>query len=54
MLKRFKVTGTGKILRGHHGARHRMFHKSKNRRRKFSEPIALNSLQTKAIKNLIH
>jgi large subunit ribosomal protein L35 len=54
VLKRFKITKTGKVMRGHHGSRHRMFHKSKKRIRKFAEPIALNLRQSKIVKALIN
>ena len=32
--KRFKVTGTGKVLRGHSGQRHGMIGKTRRRKRK--------------------
>lgn len=54
ILKRFKITASGKIMRGHHGSRHRMFHKSKNRIRKFAEPVALNNFQNKTLKKFLH
>jgi len=51
--KRFKVTGTGKILRGRQYAGHRRFHKSKRRIRTFHRNKQLNTKQTKLIKSLI-
>lgn len=51
--KRFKVTKTGKVMRGHLGARHRMFHKEKGRKRHFREPIKVGLRMAKVIKSLI-
>ncbi|OGG16051.1 50S ribosomal protein L35 [Candidatus Gottesmanbacteria bacterium RIFCSPHIGHO2_02_FULL_39_11] len=53
IAKRFKVTSTGKIMRGHHGSRHRMSHKNKRQIRRFSEPKQVNKSFYKAIKNII-
>jgi len=53
IFKRFKVTGSSKVLRGHLGGRHRKSHKSTKSKRYFSEPIALNTKQANAVKALI-
>ena len=53
ILKRFKITGSGKIMRGHQQSRHRMSHKSKRLRRSYHRKIKLNTEQTKQIKRLI-
>ena len=52
--KVYTITKNGKILRGHHGSRHRMFHKDTRRKRKFAEPLRLNNQQTQAVKKLIN
>jgi large subunit ribosomal protein L35 len=38
MLKRFKVTGTGKLKRGKPGRRHILAKKSANRKRRLKKP----------------
>lgn len=53
IAKRFKVTSSGKIMRGHHGARHRMSHKNKKQIRDFAEPKQLHKSFYKAVKNVI-
>ena len=53
ILKRFKITGRGKILRGHQYARHRRTHKSKRRIRRFKEPSKLTTKQARLVKSLI-
>lgn len=53
VLKRFKVTASGKLFRGHPYARHRRFHKSKRRIRHFAKPVKITNKQAKIIKKLI-
>ncbi|MCL4339482.1 50S ribosomal protein L35 [Patescibacteria group bacterium] len=53
IAKRFKITSTGKVIRGHLAARHRMFHKDTRRRRRFSEPIVVGEKMAKAIKSVV-
>uniref|UniRef100_A0A832I238 Large ribosomal subunit protein bL35 n=1 Tax=Eiseniibacteriota bacterium TaxID=2212470 RepID=A0A832I238_UNCEI len=39
--KRFKITGTGKVKRGHSGVRHGMIGKSRDRKRKLTGTTVL-------------
>lgn len=52
-LKRFKITGSGKILRASQNGRHIRINKSKRRIRGLKEPVRLNVKQTKLIKSII-
>lgn len=54
VLKRFKITKKGNIMRGIHGSRHRMLHKHKNQIRKFAEPVKLTKKQSVIIKRMIN
>ncbi|OIO13462.1 50S ribosomal protein L35 [Candidatus Gottesmanbacteria bacterium CG11_big_fil_rev_8_21_14_0_20_37_11] len=54
ILKRVKVTKTGKVLRGHHGAGHRKAHKSKRRIRSFRISVKTTKKQAKMIKRIIN
>lgn len=51
--KRFKITGKGKVIRGHQSARHRRARKSKRRIRHFAQPIVLGVRQAKVVKSVI-
>ena len=51
--KRFKITKSGKVLRGKQYSRHKRVNKSKRRIRRFHEPVQLNRQQTKIVKSLI-
>ena len=53
VLKRIKITASGKLLRGHQYKGHLRANKTKRRIRRFHEPIVLNKTQTKAIKQLL-
>lgn len=53
ILKRFKVTGKGKILRGHQNAGHRKSHKTKKTIARFSKKIQLSKRQEKWVKSFI-
>lgn len=53
VLKRFKITKSGKVLRGHIGGRHRKAHKTKKRIRHFAEPIVLSTKKARGIKRLL-
>lgn len=53
IMKRFKITKTGKIMRGHHLARHKRINKSGSRRRRFKEPVHLTGKNAKIIRTLI-
>lgn len=54
IMKRFKISAAGKVLRGHIGSRHRHSHKSKKRLRFFSEPLTVTKKQSERIKSLIN
>ncbi|OGG06939.1 50S ribosomal protein L35 [Candidatus Gottesmanbacteria bacterium RIFCSPHIGHO2_02_FULL_40_24] len=54
IAKRFKITGTGKVLRGHQYSRHLRATKSKRRIRSFKRPVVLSHQQASAIKKLIN
>ena len=53
IAKRFKITATGKILRGHQYSRHRMSHKSKRLRRSYHRHSQLNTKQSNQLKKLL-
>lgn len=53
LSKRFKITGTGKVIRGHQASRHKKASKSKRRLRTFREPIILGIRQAKIVKSVI-
>lgn len=50
--KRFKITGTGKVLRGKVGTNHRM-HKSKAMQRKMSQDLVLTGADAALAKKLL-
>lgn len=51
--KRFRVTGTGKVMHQTQGRRHLLIGMSSNRRRRFLKDNVLNAEQTKTIRTLI-
>jgi len=51
--KRFKVTGTGKLLRGKPGRRHILTKKSSNRKRKLRKDGLVDQGQVKMYKRLM-
>ena len=51
--KRFKITKTGKVLRGHQYSRHRKAHKSKRRIRTYHRPKQLSTQQGNRIKKML-
>ena len=53
ILKRFNVTGTNKVLRGHAGKNHLLRKKSKKQKRKLSKVIAISSKDNTYIKLLV-
>jgi ribosomal protein L35 len=53
LLKRFKITKTGKIMRGQQMSGHRKFHKSKRQLRAHRSTKTLNLKQTRVLIKLI-
>ena len=53
MASRFKVTGTGKLMRRRPGKRHNLSKKSSLRKRKLSYPALVNKGQLKMYKRMI-
>ncbi|WP_295701428.1 50S ribosomal protein L35 [Lapillicoccus sp.] len=51
--KRFRVTGTGKIMREQAGGRHLLEHKSSKKMRSISGDLELSKPDTKKIKKLL-
>lgn len=51
--KRFKVTGTGKILRRRAYKRHILTSKSRNRKRKLGAPALVSAADAKRVKKLL-
>lgn len=51
--KRFRVTGSGKVMHQTQGRRHLLIGMSSNRRRRFRKDNVLNDVQTKMIKSLM-
>lgn len=51
--KRFKTTGTGKILRRKQGKGHLLSHKSSKRRRKMRKDQAINDCQLRTVRILM-
>jgi large subunit ribosomal protein L35 len=50
VAKRFKITATGKVLRGHAGRRHLLASKSAKRKRHLAKPEVLDSTDVTRIK----
>lgn len=53
VLKRFKITKTGKVMRGSQYARHRRSRKNKRQIRRYKEPIKITYQQARVIKSMI-
>lgn len=51
--KRFKVTGTGKVLRRAQNARHKRANKSKSRKRLYKKSIQVPAVQARWIKGML-
>ena len=51
--KRFKKTGTGKIMRHHAFARHILTSKSRSRKRKLTQGVVLDPTNAKAVGEMI-
>jgi large subunit ribosomal protein L35 len=51
--KRFRITGTGKIMREQAGGRHLLEHKSSKKMRSISGDLELSKPDTKKIKKLL-
>ncbi|GMA31682.1 50S ribosomal protein L35 [Litorihabitans aurantiacus] len=51
--KRFRVTGSGKIMRERTGARHLMEHKTSTRRRRLNSDAAVSPADLPKIKKLL-
>lgn len=52
--KRFKVTGTGKIVRHHSHARHILTKKSRKRVRKLVDSALVSKADTKRVKKMLN
>jgi large subunit ribosomal protein L35 len=53
MASRFKVTGTGKLLRRHPGRRHKLEKKSSQRKRHLGQPALVDEGQLKMYKMML-
>ncbi len=53
VASRFKVTGTGKLLRGSQGRRHKLTKKSSVRKRRLGNPKTVSETQLKMYKIMI-
>lgn len=53
VIAKFKVTGTGKLVRGRPGRRHILTKKSGKTKRQMCRPAVLNTAQTKMYKRLM-
>jgi large subunit ribosomal protein L35 len=51
--KRFKITGTGKVLRRHAFARHILTKKRPGRKRKLGEGVVVSAADTPTIKRML-
>ncbi|MEN2998813.1 MAG: 50S ribosomal protein L35 [Brevinematia bacterium] len=51
--KRFKITGSGKIMRRRAGMRHLLSDKPRSRKRRLKQEVEVLSSQIKRMKNLI-
>ncbi len=51
--KRFRVTGSGKIMRERAGKRHLLEHKSSRRTRRLTGDVELSPADTKAVKRML-
>lgn len=53
VASRFKLTGTGKLLRRRPGRRHKLTKKSSLRKRRLGSPATVSETQLKMYKNMI-
>lgn len=53
MKKRFKVTGTGKLMRSHPGRRHILTKKASKRKRRLKKQVLVDEGQVKMYKRLM-
>ncbi len=51
--KRFRVTGTGKVMREQAGKRHLLEHKPSSRKRRLSADLVVSAADTPKIKKLL-
>ncbi|WP_308468420.1 50S ribosomal protein L35 [Rathayibacter soli] len=51
--KRFKVTGSGKIMKQQSGMRHNLELKSSDRKRRLNQEVVLSKADTKVAKKLL-
>ena len=51
--KRFRVTGSGKLMREQANARHLLEHKSSRRKRRLADDVAVAPADVKRIKRLL-
>ena len=51
--KRFRMTGTGKVKRGHQGKSHILTKKDTKRKRRLRQQTLVSTTQEKTVKNLI-
>jgi large subunit ribosomal protein L35 len=51
--KRFRVTGTGKLMREQRNGRHLLEHKPSTRKRRIASDVEVSPADTKKIKNLL-
>jgi large subunit ribosomal protein L35 len=52
-VKRFKITGTGKIMRRRSGNNHMFFHKSGAQKRRLDTPAVLSKTESKRVRRLL-
>ena len=53
VASRFKVTGSGKLVRRHPGKRHNLSKKSSNRKRRLGRPALVDSSQQRMYKGMM-
>lgn len=51
--KRFKKTGTGKVVRHHSGARHLLTSKSRSRKRKLVQSVVADATDQKKLRGML-
>jgi len=51
--KRFKISGTGKIMMKRAGKRHLLSHKSARRKRRYNPPVEASKADQQALKRLL-
>ena len=51
--KRFRKTGTGKIVRRHSGARHIMTKKARSRKRRLKQGVVADPTNVRAMKEML-